>query len=98
MDVIIFDEDEEYTSKKDYGYIENSIKKYAKKNNFPKNLVLIKLQNEIEKREKVNKEVVEKLDTFNKALVKIKKDKEILTKDNTSKINKLLNIFSTNNF
>lgn len=98
MNVITFDEDENYNTKKDYSYIENSIKKYAKKNNFPKNLILIKLQNEIEKREKVNKELVEKLDLFNKELVKIKKDKAIVTKDNNAKINKLLNTFSTNNF
>lgn len=98
MDVITFEDEENYNKKMDYSYIENSIKKYAEKNNFPKNLVLIKLQNEIEKREKINKEIVEKLDTFNKALTKIKKDKEIVTKDNNSKINKLLNAFSNNTF
>ena len=98
MDVITFDEDDSYNTKTDYGYIENAIKKYAKKNNFPKNLILIKLQNEIEKREKVTKEVVEKLDMFDKALVKIKKDNVVISKDNANKINKLLNNFSTNNF
>ena len=94
MDIITFD-DNEKIEKRDYSYIESSIKRYIERNNFPKKLVINEIKTDIEKREKLELQIKEKLEEMNKAMIKLKTDSSNLKKENTKKINQLLNQFSS---
>ena len=94
MEIITFD-DNEKIEKRDYSYIESSIKRYIERNNFPKKLVINEIKTDIEKREKLELQIKEKLEEMNKAMIKLKTDSSNLKKENTKKINQLLNQFSS---
>lgn len=94
MNIVTFDEYEK-TERRDYSYIESSIKKYIEKNNFPKKLVINEIKSDIEKREKLEQQIKEKLEEMSKSMLKIKTENSNLKKENTKKIHNLLNQFSS---
>lgn len=88
----------EQSSRKNLDYIEDTIKLYIKKNNFPKNLVISKLQNDIEKGKKLEKELNDKLNKLNENVKMLNKTKTKIKKENEEKTKKLLNNFSSSIF
>lgn len=79
-------------------YLESSIKTYIKKTNFPKKLVLNKIENELSKIESINKEIDVRLIKLNEEGNAIDKRIDSIRNENSKKISSLLNKLSTSNF
>lgn len=79
-------------------YLESSIKTYIKKTNFPKKLVLTKIENEINRIKSIHKEIDEKLIKKQEECDSLDKRLESIKMENTSKITSLLNKLSNSVF
>lgn len=97
---IIIDEKKEgnITSKPNYEYLEDSIKNYIKKTDFPKKLVQDKVKKEIKTKKELNQKLTNTIDKMNKDLETINKKLRIIKNENSNDIEKLLTYFSNVGF